>query len=282
MTLMKPLSPSSKLGGEPPESATHAAPDYLDVTEVAGEPISAEQLERLRHRYVWALRYCRDRGVVECACGTGPGLGILMRAAASLHAGDVSAAMVERARAHYRSRVTIDGFDAQSLPFAAASKDVVILFEAIYYLPDAGRFVAECRRVLRPGGRVLIATANKDLPDFNPSPYSHRYYGSRELAELFGAAGFEVELFGHMSVDRLSLRQRALRPVKQAMVRLGLMPRTMRGKRLLKRLVFGRSVPMPAELGGSGLEVSAPEPLDPSLPDTSHKVIYAVAVAPRA
>ncbi|MCD6265910.1 MAG: BrnT family toxin [Deltaproteobacteria bacterium] len=29
----------------------------------------------------------------------------------------------------------------------------------------------DCVRVLRPGGKVLIATANKDLYDFNPSPH---------------------------------------------------------------------------------------------------------------
>jgi len=40
---------------------------------------------------------------------------------------------------------------------------VIILFEAIYYIPDAEKFVEECARVLRLGGKVLIATANKDF-----------------------------------------------------------------------------------------------------------------------
>ena len=57
-------------------------------------------------------------------------------------------------------------FDAQDMPFEDKSKDVIIMFEAIYYIPDAERFVRECERVLPSGGKVLIATANKDLYDF--------------------------------------------------------------------------------------------------------------------
>jgi SAM-dependent methyltransferase len=251
--------------------------DYLDVTEVAGEPISAEQLQRLHHRYFWARTFCEGRDVVECACGTGPGLGVLASVAATLEAGDVSEAMVERVRAHYGSRARISRFDAQQLPFPDVSKDVIILFEAIYYLPDAARFVAECRRVLKPGGHVLVATANKDLNDFNPSPYSHRYYGTVELTELFTRPGMHVDLFGYLPTDEISFRQRVLRPIKRAVVGLGLMPRSMKGKQLLKRLVFGRPVVMPAEVSRGAEELAPMTPLDARVADTRHKVIYAVA-----
>jgi len=252
--------------------------DFLDVTEVAGEPISAEQLERLNHRYDWAQTFCEGRDVVECACGTGPGLGLLARTALTLEAGDVSSAMVERVRAHYGSRIAMRRFDAQELPFPDNSKDVVVLFEAIYYLQDATRFIEECRRVLRPGGRVLIVTANKDLTDFNPSPYSHCYYGTVELTELFAHAGMRSELFGYLPIDQVSLRQRLLRPVKRAVVELGLMPRSMRGKRLLKRLVFGRPVSMPAEIEVHGGTLEPLAPLDSRVADMRHKVIYAIGM----
>lgn len=251
-------------------------PSFLDVTEVAGEPISTEQLERLNHRYHWARSFCEGRDVLECACGTGPGLGLLATASATIEAGDMSAAMVERVRAHYGSRVPIRQFDAQQLPFPDASKDVILLFEAIYYLSDAARFVAECRRVLRPGGHVLIATANKDLSDFNPSPYSHRYYGAVELAELFTRFAMQTELYGYLPTDAVSLRQQVLRPVKRAVVGLGLMPRSMKGKQFLKRLVFGKPVEMPAEITLLSGELEPMTPLDVRSPDTRHKVIYAV------
>jgi len=82
------------------------------------------------------------------------------------------------------------------MPFGDKSEDMIILFEAIYYIPDAKKFVEEYARVLRPGGKVLIATANKDLYDFNPSPHSYIYYGVVELNDLFARHGFETEFFG--------------------------------------------------------------------------------------
>jgi ubiquinone/menaquinone biosynthesis C-methylase UbiE len=250
---------------------------FESVTELAGEPVSAEQIERMHHRYKWAANLAAGCDVAEVACGSGPGLGLLAGAARSLEAGDLSPAILARARRHYGLRVKLDTFGAESLPYGDASKDVLILFEAIYYLRDASRFVAECRRVLRRGGRVLIATANKDLADFNPSPYSQRYYGVVELAGLFARHGFACEFFGYLSTETVSLKQRLLRPVKRLVVRLGLMPKTMAGKRLLKRIIFGPQVPMPAELRSDSGVYNSPTALAGDQPDLRHKVIYCVA-----
>lgn len=254
----------------------NAAVDYTEVTEVAGDEVTREQVERIAHRYLWAGTLCEGKDVIEVACGTGQGLGYLAGRARSLVAGDISSELLGLARAHYGERIRLEPLDAQQLPFPDASADVVILFEAIYYLPDAARFVQEARRVLRNGGRLLIATANKDLYDFNPSMYAHRYFGVVELSELLGAHGFTPELFGYLPVERVSWRQRLLRPVKRVVVALNLMPRTMAGKKLLKRLVFGSLVPMPAEISAEMVAYEPPVPIDATRPDRHHKVIYCV------
>jgi SAM-dependent methyltransferase len=247
--------------------------EFSEVTELAGTEISAEQLERMSHRYRWAAQYCRNKDVLEVGCGSGQGLGLLLQIASSVEAGDYSEKVLRIPRDHYGARIALREFDAQSLPCADASKDVIILFETIYYVPDAVRFVRECRRVLRPGGDVLIATANKDLSDFNPSPLSYKYYGTVELTELFLGEGFAVQLYGHLPVDVVSWRQKVLRPIKRLVVGLGLMPKTMKGKKLLKRLVFGRLVPMPAELKASD-HFTSPAELSATSPDRLHKVLY--------
>jgi len=257
-------------------SETTADSHFLHVTEVAGEPISGEQLERLEHRYAWAAEHCVDRDVLEVACGTGPGLGVLLSRARSVQAGDVSPPILEIARRHYGSRVALSRIDAHALPCADASKDVILLFEALYYLADPNAFFRECRRVLRPDGRVLIATANKDLSDFSPSPHSHRYFGAGELAHALESNGFSPTMFGHLSVRDVTLRQKVLRPIKRIVVGLGLMPRTMRGKRLLKRLVFGKPVVMPREIAPEVRLSVPPTPIACDRPDFEHKVIYAV------
>jgi len=55
--------------------------------------------------------------------------------------------------------------------------------------------------------RLLIATAKKDLYDFNPSPHSYEYYGVVELNDLFARHGFEAEFFGdtHVMINIVTL-----------------------------------------------------------------------------
>jgi SAM-dependent methyltransferase len=46
--------------------------------------------------------------------------------------------------------------DARRLPFGAATLRAILLFNVFHHIPDAGAFLAECERVLRPGARMLI------------------------------------------------------------------------------------------------------------------------------
>ena len=251
--------------------------DYLAVTELSGDDVTHEQIMRMCHRYYWAGAYCRDRDILEAACGTGQGAGYLSGLARSYRAGDFSEEILKIARSHYGERIAFQQFDAQEMPFDGNSLDVIILFEALYYIPSAERFVAECKRVLRPGGKVMIATANKDLFDFNPSPHSFVYYGVKELTKLFAEKGFSTQFFGYVPVDSLSAKQKILRPIKKFIVNSGLMPKTMAGKKLLKRIVFGSLIPMPAEIIAGMLPYDPPTKLESRKPDQRHKVIYCVA-----
>lgn len=251
--------------------------DYLSVTELSGTYVSQEQIERLCNRYYWAGKYCYNNDVLEVACGTGQGLGYLSKIAKSINAGDYSEKILKIAQEHYGNRIALKQFDAQNMPYKDNSLDVIILFEAIYYLPSAEKFISECRRILRNGGKVLITTANKDLYDFNPSPYSYKYYGVVELKKLFTKQGFTVEFYGNTPVDILSLRQKFFRPVKKWAVKFGLTPKTSKGKRIIKRLIFGSLVKMPSEIKENMVPFIKPTKLSSSQPDNKHKVIYCVA-----
>jgi len=251
--------------------------DYLAVTELAGDEVSREQIERLCHRYYWAGDYCRGRDVAEVACGTGQGLGYLAALAKSLRAGDYSSDILAIGRRHYGDRVRLEQFDAQRMPYEDCSLDIVMIFEAIYYLPSFERFLDECRRVLRAGGRLLIATANKDLYDFSVSPFSVKYYGVVELGEALARRGFSAEFFGDTPVAEVSFKQKLLRPVKKLAVASGLMPKSMAAKKMLKRLVFGELVRMPAEITAGMVPYQPPARLAEGEPDRRHKVILCAA-----
>jgi len=254
---------------------------FQDVTEMPGDPVSQVQIDRLYSRYSWAAGYCEGLDVIEAGCGAGPGLGLLDTVSRSLEAGDLSESILAHAIRHYGDRIALSQFSADAMPFQDRSKDVVILFEALYYVPSASDFLVECKRVLRPGGTVLLVTANKDQWDFHPSVHSVEYHGVVELNDLLQCQGFTAEFFGYERASESSMGNKVLRAVKRLAVASGLMPKTMAGKRWLKRIVFGPPVPMPSELQAGGRDVPAPTPLDSRQPDTAYRIIYCAATLGR-
>jgi len=251
--------------------------DYIDVTEIAGDDVTSEQVVRLCNRYYWASNFCSGKDVIEVACGTGPGLGLLNTISNSFEAGDYSEKMVEIAKQHYKDRIKITSFDALDMPFDDRSKDVIIIFEAVYYLPDFEKFVLECKRVLKKEGTLLIATANKDLFDFNPSPFSFEYYGVKELTGIFKKHGFSTDFWGDTPVAEATGLQKMLRPIKKIAVKLNLIPKSMVAKKFLKGLVFGTLVKMPAEITDATSEYVVPNEIPGQIPDNKHKVILCAA-----
>jgi SAM-dependent methyltransferase len=189
---------------------------------------------------------------------------------------DLDADNVAVARRVYGERFRVTQGSALELPAEAGEVDVVVLFEALYYLPDAARFLSECRRVLSADGRLLLSTTNPDLFDFSPSPLSHRYYGARELGPLLAAQGFRTSLFGYDRAEGLPLRHRLLRPVKATLGTLGLLPKTMRGKARLRRLLFGPLPVMPADLTEAPIHEAPLEPVASDAPDRVHRFLYVV------
>lgn len=250
---------------------------FINITELASQKISAEQLERTCNRYYWARSFVEGKDIVEAGCGAGQGLGYLAKHARSVVAGDISSEVLDCTKATYGDTLELKVFDAADMPWPDASFDAVLLFEAIYYLPDVEAFFREARRVLRPGGHLLIATANKDLFDFNPSPFSVDYYGVTELAALSAKHGFDSRFWGFVDVSQVSLRQRVLRPVKYMAARLGLIPKTMDGKEFFKKLFFGTMVDMPASILETPVPYVEPVPLPADRPDSRFKVIYCAA-----
>ncbi len=256
--------------------AAQAVADYSQVTELSGARGSRAQFARMCQRYYFAGQFCEGKEVLEIACGAGQGLGYLAQRARRVVGIDIDDRVLSVARAHYGSRIEIRQMDGQALAFADQSFDVVVHFEAIYYLPRPEQFASEVRRVLRRGGVLVVCTANKDLADFNPSPFSHRYFGPPELFTLLRPHGFVVDCFGADAVGPLTLRGQALRTLKRVAVQLDLIPKTMKGKELLKRIVFGSLVELPKEIP-EGQSVELPEPIAADRPDREHRVLFAVA-----
>lgn len=215
--------------------------------------------------------------MLEAGCGPGLGLGYLARRARRIVGGDYTEGHVQVARQHYRGRPPVLRFDAQVLPFKDRAFDVVILLEAIYYLEHPPNFLAECRRVLRPGGVVVISTANRSWPGFAPSPFSVQYYGVPELAALLRTHDFDPQVFGCVPVGTTTLAGRFVLAIRSAAVSLRLIPKTMKGRELFKRIFYGPLTRLPQEIDAAKYADAYPlVPLPSGVPSTGYKVLCAI------
>ncbi len=252
--------------------------DYTTVTEVPGAKASKEQLARLYHRYHFASQFCVGKDVLEVACGAGMGLGYLAQSARQVTGGDIDERNLQIATDYYKKRDNIltRKIDAVKLSFEDNSFDVIILYEAIYYLTQPEKFVEEALRVLRKEGVLLICTVNCEWIDFNPSPYSIKYFPARELYQLLISKFPTVQIYGAFTTASNSISDRITSLIKKVAIGLNLVPKTMKGKEFFKRLFFGELTPLPSEIGDGMAEYSDPVQIPFDLPNRDYKVLYGV------
>jgi ubiquinone/menaquinone biosynthesis C-methylase UbiE len=99
--------------------------------------------------------------VLEVGCGRGGGASYIAR---HLHPRemvgvDIVAPAIGFAQRHYaaQNNLRFEVADAHRLPFEDDSFDAVVNIESAQHYRDVGRFLSEVRRVLKPGGHLLIA-----------------------------------------------------------------------------------------------------------------------------
>ncbi len=84
--------------------------------------------------------------------------------------------------------------DVHALPFRDAAFDSVIMFHTLTYAEHPGRAVAECARVLRPGGRFVLLCLDEHHQSEVTARYGERHPGfsPRTVRGLLTRAGLEV------------------------------------------------------------------------------------------
>jgi SAM-dependent methyltransferase len=146
--------------------------------------------------------------VLDVGTGTGALALRLARAGAKVTGVDLAPALVDTARrlaAEEHLDVHYDVGDAEGLPYADGSFDVVTSSVGSMFAPDHRRVAAELARVCRPGGRLALGVWSAEagvvdmfkvmapfLPPPAPGAGSPFQWGSRSYSEELLRNGFEL------------------------------------------------------------------------------------------
>ena len=141
-------------------------PWFFDVwSRVYDAPLVQRLTYRPEHDAVMRILRVGPHGrVLDVGCGTGL-LAARIRSelpGARVVGCDFSAGMLAQAARHRRAAALVQG-SALALPFAAGSFDAAVTTEAFHWFPDQRRALGELRRVLVPGGRLLVSLVNPPL-----------------------------------------------------------------------------------------------------------------------
>jgi 2-polyprenyl-3-methyl-5-hydroxy-6-metoxy-1,4-benzoquinol methylase len=179
-------------------------------------------------RHVSFLSRSLPRGarVLDVGCGRGVVLGALADRGFEVHGVELSAGATRGADPRARIRIAARLADAG---YAEGFFDEVLLWHVLEHLPDPRGTLAEVFRILRPGGRLVVALPNFTSLQARCSgvhwfhldlPRHLHHFPVAALRRLLEELGFEVE-----SEHHFSLRQNPFGWIQSLLNRLGVFPR---------------------------------------------------------
>ncbi|MCH2100811.1 MAG: class I SAM-dependent methyltransferase [Planctomycetes bacterium] len=143
----------------------------------------------------------RGKQVLEIGCGQGEGQRILRHdfGARCVVGCDLDGRQLRRARRRRFADEQLQWIqaDAEALPFASEGFDAVVSFNALHHVPNWDAALMEARRVLRPGGQLLLLETMRGFLEFPPMrrlmehPREGRF-DADQLCHAVQEAGFEL------------------------------------------------------------------------------------------
>jgi 2-polyprenyl-3-methyl-5-hydroxy-6-metoxy-1,4-benzoquinol methylase len=158
--------------------------------------------ERFAARRAFLLdRVAPGARVLDLGCGDGAFAAALLGAGCVVTMADVAEEALRRARLRARGAEAVKLAEGGPLPFAEDAFDVVWAGEVLEHVADVVGLLAEVRRVLRWGGRLLVTTpwygrlVVATDAHFDPRADHLRFFSARTLRAVLADAGFtEIEI----------------------------------------------------------------------------------------
>ncbi len=165
------------------------------VPSVGGQ-IRSEHL----HRYALSLPFVQQRVVLDLASGEGYGASLLASKAGFVIGVDADVETVRAAEDRYGdARLRFVAGDCGAVPIANATFDVVTSFETIEHHDRHAPMMAEIKRVLKPGGVLVLSSPNRPVyaqQSPEPNPFHVKELDYDELAALLGEHFAHCRVYG--------------------------------------------------------------------------------------
>ena len=147
---------------------------------------------------VLALMPQRCRTAVDLGCGTGGMLECLLRRADTAIGVDGAPSMLELARRRFvdsQERVSLRIGDLEHLPLRDGEADFVSINLVLHHLTNPGTVLRETRRVLEPGGVLVLSDFDRHDDESLRTDYGDRWLGfdSATIGEFLQEADFRLE-----------------------------------------------------------------------------------------
>ena len=213
--------------GEVSQGDTCARPDMSELAEAIWEQVPLGAVpEHFAPRRDWLLgRVARGARVLDVGCGAGEFATALREAGAVPVGVDVAREALRRAAERDPALDLRLWAHGEPLPAEDASFDVAWAGEVLEHVVDLAPWLSEVRRVLRPGGELLVSTPHhgpgrllalalsrrRFAAHFEPRGDHVRFFSPATLRELLDDLGFDV-LEARPALRRTTILCRAVRP----------------------------------------------------------------------
>ncbi|TAE14829.1 MAG: methyltransferase domain-containing protein [Oscillatoriales cyanobacterium] len=153
------------------------------------------------HRYALSIELARDKKVLDIASGEGYGSASLSKFACSVVGVDIDSKSVEYANQKYGDRPNLEFVvgACEAIPLPSQSVDIVTSFETIEHHNKHEEMMQEIKRVLKPGGLVIISSPNRltysDLPEYS-NPFHVKELYDYQFISLLNRHFKHVKIYG--------------------------------------------------------------------------------------
>lgn len=142
------------------------------------------------------LRLRKDAKILDVSCGTGQLLNKL-NGKAELYGVDISSGMLEIANKRLGNSVVLKKAEVHNLPFPDNYFDYVITTEAFHHYHGQINALLEMKRVVKPGGEVIVSDVNFLIKPINYlfekfEPGCVKINSRKEMLNLFQKSGWKV------------------------------------------------------------------------------------------